>query len=215
MNNFCCFLNKKTVMMVVILLSFMAPSPLEAAITGKINKHIKANVDTMLVNLIPEAPSGLAASCSGGLVTITWQDKSGGKTKFVIERGTNTSNFETIGTINAGNVKFSDQSVKPGLSYLYRIRAMIESSTKKYYSAYSQTVQINIKPAFTPMEFTTLPIRITANAFTPMEFTTLPIRITANAFTPMEFTTLPIRITANAFTPMEFTTLPIRLTGTN
>ena len=178
MNNYFCVLNKKTVMMVAILLSFMACSPLEAAITEQSNKQIKANADTILVNLIPEAPLGLAASCSGGRVTLTWQDKSGGKTKFVIERGTNSNNFETIGTVNAGNVKFSDQAVKPGSSYLYRIRAMIESSTKKYYSSYSQTMQINIKPAFTPMEFTTLPIRITVNAFTPMEFTTLPIKIT-------------------------------------
>jgi PKD repeat protein len=88
----------------------------------------------------PAAPSGLAASLSGYLVLLTWQDNSSNETAFYIERceGSGCTNFASFASQWADWPSYTDYSALSGRTYRYRVRAYNAGG----YSPYSNIATI-------------------------------------------------------------------------
>jgi hypothetical protein len=91
--------------------------------------------------VVPVAPSGLAATAlSSTSVRLTWIDNSNNETQFQIERELSSSpgTFALLATVGTNVVTYTDNTVQPGTSYDYRVKAMnaVGSST------YSSTVTV-------------------------------------------------------------------------
>jgi len=76
-------------------------------------------------------------------VILTWTDNNPYETNYIVERSLN-SGWETLATLPADTITFTDATPLPNLTYTYRIRAY--RSTIDQYSAYSSTV-IETPPA--------------------------------------------------------------------
>jgi hypothetical protein len=108
----------------------------QAAATVKITV-----VDPNVVN----APSGLAASISGKVVTLRWTDNAGNETGFYVERalksGKGAGVYARVATLPAGVTVYSE-TVLSG-SYYYRLQAF--NSAAGRLSAYSNIATANVK----------------------------------------------------------------------
>lgn len=72
----------------------------------------------------PVAPTGLQAlNGVGGRVDLTWSDASPNELGFVIERFTDGQTYSLVDTVGANRVSYSDRTVQPNRTYLYRVRA--------------------------------------------------------------------------------------------
>lgn len=73
---------------------------------------------------VPAAPSGLGASTvEHNRVVLGWTDNSNNETGFRIERALGTGAFNSLGTVSAGLITFTDNTVLPETSYRYRVFA--------------------------------------------------------------------------------------------
>ena len=107
-------------------------------------------------------PNNLAASViSYDEVHLTWADNSDNETGFVIERSlTSSMGFTEIHTAGAGVVEYYDQTVDPGTTYYYRIKAVNATHS----SAYSLEVNVTTDP------FTIVgPSNLEVSAVSPVE----------------------------------------------
>lgn len=88
----------------------------------------------------PAAPSGLTAAATSQQVTLSWIDNSANETGFVIERASSNGSgtYSIIATVGANMTSFVDNSVAPGKTYTYRIRAV----NNGVYSDYSNVATI-------------------------------------------------------------------------
>lgn len=76
------------------------------------------------LNLIPEAPSDLEAeSVSSEEIELSWKDNSGNETGFRLERKIGSGSFSQLEILDPDEEEFTDDSVQPGKTYSYRIRA--------------------------------------------------------------------------------------------
>jgi hypothetical protein len=75
------------------------------------------------VPLVP--PAGLrAVATSATRVQLTWLDRSRSETGFVIERWAMGVGWRTAGTVGANVTRFVDEGLRPGTTYVYRVRAV-------------------------------------------------------------------------------------------
>ena len=93
--------------------------------------------------VLPEAPSSLNASASGGGVKLTWQVHGGDPTGSVVERRVEDAKdgrgtWKRIANLAAGRAEYSDATVKNGQRVAYRVRAVNAEGE----SAYSNIVGI-------------------------------------------------------------------------
>ena len=71
----------------------------------------------------PNPPSNLVlGSKVAGKIVISWKDNSTSESCYQIERKTGTGAWVKIGQVAANCTAFTDSTVKPGVSYIYRIR---------------------------------------------------------------------------------------------
>ena len=70
----------------------------------------------------PAAPGTLAASVSGGVVTLSWGAAAGNATSYVIEAGT-AAGLTNIGALPTGNLDTSWSVPAPAGTYFVRVRA--------------------------------------------------------------------------------------------
>jgi len=103
-----------------------------------------------------QAPTNLTAVLQAGpAVNLTWMDNTNNETGFIIQRSTDGVSFVQIATAparnNTGSVSFFDNTVQPGVTYLYRVAA----NSVVGQSAFSNTAQV-IVPAMpvAPTAFT-------------------------------------------------------------
>jgi C1A family cysteine protease len=98
-------------------------------------------VDPNVVN----APSGLAASISGKVVTLRWTDNASNETGFYVERalksGKGAGVYARVATVPSGVTTYTE-TVAAG-SYYYRVQAF--NSTTGRVSAYSNVATANVK----------------------------------------------------------------------
>jgi Fibronectin type III domain len=56
-------------------------------------------------------------------VVLTWTPGSSGAQGYTVERSTNGKNWTVVGRASASSLRFTDSSVAPGKTYVYRVRA--------------------------------------------------------------------------------------------
>src|SRR5207248_1741020 len=72
----------------------------------------------------PAVPMNLkTAVLSAGEIDLSWTSGRGGETGIAIFRKTGAGAWERIGVATPGSARYADRSVKPGMSYTYRIRS--------------------------------------------------------------------------------------------
>lgn len=72
----------------------------------------------------PAAPTGLtAAAQSQTQIKLTWTDASNNETGFKVERSTNGTTWNAVGTVATNVTIFTDSSLTAGTSYSYRVKA--------------------------------------------------------------------------------------------
>lgn len=90
-----------------------------ASVTATLNQILTkvTNIETLIGILkVPTAPGQTTA-------VIAWNFSGTGNQGFIVERSTDGSNWNTIGTVAAGLRKYSDTSIAAGTTYWYRVRA--------------------------------------------------------------------------------------------
>jgi len=94
---------------------------------------------------VVNAPSGLAASVSGKVVTLHWADNSSNESGFYIERalksGKGAGVYSRVATLPAGVTGYNETVV--AASYYYRVQAF--NSTTGRLSAYSNVATVTVK----------------------------------------------------------------------
>jgi fibronectin type 3 domain-containing protein len=105
-------------------------------------------------------PASVAATSTNGAATVTWSDRSGNETGFVIQRSADGgSTWSDAGSVGAGVVTFTDSTVEGGTGYQYRVYATGSAQN----SGYSNVASVNVRVA-TPSGLTFA--AIAANAIT-------------------------------------------------
>lgn len=122
---------------------------LDASTTSLAFKYYKSDgslYDSITLNTSPTAPS-TPTNLTGTPLNSTqsrlfWTDASPGiTTSFKIERSSNGgSSFSQVGTTTAGTTFFTDSSLTPGASYVYRIRASAAAGDSGYTSNVTVTL---------------------------------------------------------------------------
>ncbi|HET6385284.1 MAG TPA: fibronectin type III domain-containing protein [Armatimonadota bacterium] len=81
----------------------------------------------------PAAPMNLTATAvSGTQVNLIWTDTAGDATSFEVEREISGGTFAQIATVGANARSYSDTTVSPNMSYVYRVRAVNTAGPSDY-----------------------------------------------------------------------------------
>jgi len=99
--------------------------------------------------LPPTSPNQLQVrNVSKRQLEIYWMDRSFNELGFTIERSVEDSlNFSEIGSVNSGNVSYTDLGLAPNTYYYYRVRANNEDGV----SGFSNTLQVKTLPLSPPL----------------------------------------------------------------
>lgn len=91
-------------------------------------------------NMPVYVPGNLDAIYFGGVVELTWSDKSDNETAFLIERADSTGVFAEIARVDSNITTFRDTTLEIGGLYEYRLRAASDSG----YSGYTKPFAIDV-----------------------------------------------------------------------
>jgi hypothetical protein len=72
----------------------------------------------------PAAPDHLSATVSGTNAHLSWTDNSTNETGFIVSATTDGANYVTLDTVAANVHHYTDSSLTPNTSYVYRVRAI-------------------------------------------------------------------------------------------
>lgn len=97
----------------------------------------------------PAAPTGLTASISGANANLSWTDNSTNETGFIISVTSDGTNYFTLDTVPANVHHYTDSSLSPATSFIYRVRAVNAAGV-------SAEVRSNIVKSATPASGTDL-----------------------------------------------------------
>jgi fibronectin type 3 domain-containing protein len=84
-----------------------------------------------------------AQAAAGNKVTLKWSPKDSAVKQYQVERKEGRGAFATVATVGAAKMDYEDGSVKPGVSYTYRIEAV---PAVKGASAFSNEVTVKTQP---------------------------------------------------------------------
>jgi subtilisin family serine protease len=111
----------------------------EQSLQNKIQTGGRVNAYKAITALIP--PSALTAQAlSTTEVKLTWSDTATGEYGYKIERKTPGGQFVEIGSVTANQTSHTDPGLDPGATYVYRIRAFIETAFSSYSNEASVTL---------------------------------------------------------------------------
>ncbi len=100
----------------------------------------------------PAAPTNLVAVyVDGGDVTLTWTDNSTNESGFEIERRSESSVFELLGTTGANATSAPDRQLQPSTTYTYRVRAFNAAGASAYTNERSITTAATQPPPPPPV----------------------------------------------------------------
>lgn len=89
----------------------------------------------------PAAPSNLAATVAGAVVTLTWRDNSSDETRFEVRRGTGAQ-LASIATLPANTSRYVDQTAPADQTLTYDVQACNATGCSS-----SQTTTVSTVPA--------------------------------------------------------------------
>jgi hypothetical protein len=93
-------------------------------------------------------PASLRATViAASRVQLTWIDRSRNETGFVVERWSAGVGWRTVGTVAANATRFIDDGLRPGTSYVYRVRAIDAAPRLPRLSAPSPSAAVRL-PVF-------------------------------------------------------------------
>jgi hypothetical protein len=91
---------------------------------------------------VPAAPSNLTVrAVSSSRIDLTWRDNSSNESGFRVERSTNGTSFNEIGTVGPGITTYASTGLTRNTRYYYRVRAYNASGN----SGYSNTANIRTR----------------------------------------------------------------------
>ena len=97
----------------------------------------------------PSPPSNLTATASGtSTVNLSWSDNSSDEDGFKIERKTGSSSFSEIASVDPNVTSLSDNSLTPGTTYSYRVRAFNGNGNSTYSNTASATTSCDVAADF-------------------------------------------------------------------
>jgi subtilisin family serine protease len=101
------------------------------SLQGKIVTGGRINAFKALTSLVP--PSDLAATAQSETnVILTWKDNSNGENGFSVDRKESGKQFSEIASVPSNQTTYSDNSVKAGTTYTYRVRAFSAAAFSAY-----------------------------------------------------------------------------------
>jgi subtilisin family serine protease len=100
------------------------------SLQGTILSGGRVNVYKSLSSLI--APTDLNAVLSGKEVVLAWTDNSSGETGFSIERKESAGKYAQIASVSSNQTNYTDDSVKAGKTYSYRVKAFNAAASSSY-----------------------------------------------------------------------------------
>ncbi|QOV88077.1 fibronectin type III domain-containing protein [Humisphaera borealis] len=84
----------------------------------------------------PLAPSNLAATAvSPTRIDLSWTDNTTGETSYLVQRASGGGAFVTVATLDANVTTYADTGRTEGVSYSYRVKAVIGSEAQSSFSA--------------------------------------------------------------------------------
>ncbi|MEK6796197.1 MAG: Ig-like domain-containing protein, partial [Spirochaetota bacterium] len=101
------------------------------------------------VDLSPAAPTALASAMASGTITISWTDNATNETQFSVERSSDNSTFESVGTAAVDDTSFDDGSVPDFGRWYYRVAA-----TNAFGSSVSSTIFVDVYGCTAPTGLT-------------------------------------------------------------
>jgi uncharacterized protein len=113
---------------IVIVDATSAPASAQLEVTLELREGLPAS---------PNAP--LATALSASLVRVSWTGHGSGETEFRIERQEGGGSFVQIGSVAAAITSYDDDTVSPGTTYGYRIRACGSAGCSAYSAVASVT----------------------------------------------------------------------------
>lgn len=86
------------------------------------------------------APTDLTATLSGKQVVLAWTDNSSGETGFSIERKGSVGKYVQIASVSSNQTNYTDDAVKAGKTYSYRVKAFNAAASSSYTNEVSQKI---------------------------------------------------------------------------
>ena len=123
-------------------------APLRIAGTGDVLESVPVRDSVMAVAderyfdwpVVPEAPSGLTVSLSGGTARLSWETHGGHPAGLAVERRAgNNGKWERIAKLPASAAQYVDSNPASGQVNCYRVRAVNDAGE----SAYSNIARIS------------------------------------------------------------------------
>ncbi len=114
--------------------STSCPGDLFYPLLPNVRQATQENIETGCDSEPLATPTVLAITfVSYNKISLSWQDNSASETAYVIERSDNTDdNFGPIIQLPPNATAFSDNSVSPGITYFYRVRAKQSNAFSDY-----------------------------------------------------------------------------------
>jgi titin len=102
-----------------------------------------SNTASATTGSAPNAPSNLSATALGAdSIRITWQDNAADEQYYRVERSADGATFSQVALLLANTTAWTNYSLTPSTTYLYRVRGSAGST----YSAFSNTASATTSP---------------------------------------------------------------------
>ncbi|MCP4138019.1 MAG: hypothetical protein GY754_44055 [bacterium] len=97
-------------------------------------------VDLIFETIPPSSPYNLAVSGTASEeITLQWEDNAYDRDGYIVERSTDSDDYEKVATVRAGQTTYTDTGLVPNTRYNYRLLAYIEDVESGYSAPISVT----------------------------------------------------------------------------
>ncbi len=102
---------------------------------GAATARFRDLTDLRATGKLPAPPTGLAGSTEDGAIQLTWNDSSGGRSGFRLQRREVGGLWEDLGFVSAGVTNYADDDVTTGRFYEYRLAGESPAGVGRFGSA--------------------------------------------------------------------------------
>ena len=119
------------------------------ALNGTLASGPSNTATAVLSTSVPAAPSAMDSTVSGSDIIISWTDNSDNEESFILERNVNNGAWSERAVLAADTESYTDASLVPGMTYVYRLKAVnsfgdsaYSETTSKYLGITTTTVRL-------------------------------------------------------------------------